>query len=202
MERYDNLTVEQYFLKVVEKNYEEYRRKWSVYFMDTYYQFTDDVLNDTILNCYSTIQRKGLSDTSEQGVMNYVFQALKLNIKREQEYAYNKKRDTSIIDISELLDINDNGDRQLIEKIKRQLFNEFFILKCFEIVEKNFDARTYYCFRLYYIYDKCTYKKLMEMTGIKNCKTLVNKAKKYLQDTLDKQVLHAEFEDMIENSLV
>ena len=56
------------------------------------------------------------------------------------------------------------------------------MIKTLEYVENNFEPIDYHLFRLYYILPKMTYKKLQELTGMKDARTRVVKVAKNLRE--------------------
>lgn len=140
----------------------------------------------------NTYLKIGIKDDSEQGLANYWFKSFLTNIRRESQYSRNAYRDLNI-DASDELDKSFNGDDELKEKIRRHIYDDWLVVTILSIVEKQFDATSFYCFRLYYILPKMTYDKLRKITKVKDCKKRVVTIKTWLKENLDKKLLDKEF---------
>lgn len=163
-------TVADKWLNVINDNYEYIKKGFRMECRKTMTDFDEDIFHDTILNCYKSIQTRGLTDLTEQGMKNYLFKAFKINIKRESVYARNSKRDSMDGDaLNEYLDKID-GTTDTNEKIRRQLFNDWSVIRLLEIVEDNFDSVSFYCFRLKWLMPGMTYDRLRKITKVKDCK--------------------------------
>ena len=85
------------FLNHINSNYTTLKCKFKKYCGDNHLSFNDDIFQESILRCYEAIERKGfLQDSSPYGCESYLFMSLKMNIKRESQYARNMKRDCNI----------------------------------------------------------------------------------------------------------
>lgn len=188
----ENVIQSEKFLMLANKTYEDNKKKWSTHLFERQMDWDEDVYSDTILKVYDYIQKNGIADDSEQGLLNYWFKAFMINIRREKQYSRNAYRDLNV-DATEELDKEFNGDEELEEKKKRHIYDDWLVYNILLIVEKTFDSKSFYCFRLYYLYPKMTYEKLKELTKIKDCKKRVITIKKWLQENLDKGKLMEQF---------
>ena len=169
--------------------YEEYRKKYFKMANDLNYNVNEDMLNDTILSCYNSIARNNLSDTTEQGMRNYLFRAFKVNLNAVSNY---DKRKDVVDDLSALAERYENQGEATYNKIKKQLFDDYSLIYIFEMVENNFDTITFHCFRLKTMVS-CTYQRLREITKVKDCKKRVIKVNKWLRENMTRQDIYNAF---------
>lgn len=169
--------------------YEEYRKKYFKMANDLNYKVSEDMLNDTILSCYNSIARNNLSDTTEQGMRNYLFRAFKVNLNAVSNY---DKRKDVVDDLSALAERYENQGEATYNKIKKQLFDDYSLIYIFEMVENNFDTITFHCFRLKTMVP-CTYQRLREITKVKDCKKRVIKVNKWLRENMTRQDIYNAF---------
>ena len=158
--------------------------------------WSEDLFQDTLLKCYDSICRNGLRDTSELGCLNYFFMSFKTNIIRETQYAYNKLRDTNI-DNDIIKDLyEDYCNNNLLteeEKIKQDLYQDFILQYILTKVEENFPLVDYRLFSIKMFY-KCTYKRLKELTHIKDVKKRLQTIQDWLKNNIDRHQIDDEFE--------
>ena len=177
------------WLKYIGTIYEEYRMKYFKMANNLNYNVNEDMLNDTILACYNSIARNNLSDTTEQGMRNYLFRAFKVNLNAVSNY---DKRKDDVDDLSSLAEQYENQGEATYNKIKKQLFDDYSLIYILEQVENNFDALTFNVFRLKTMLP-CTYQKLREITKVKDCKKRVVKVNKWLRENISKKEIYNAF---------
>ena len=177
------------WLQYIGTIYEEYRMKYFKMANDLNYNVNEDMLNDTILACYNSIARNNLSDTTEQGMRNYLFRAFKVNLNAISNY--DKRRDF-VDDLSSLAERYENQGEATYNKIKKQLFDDYSLIYILEQVENNFDTITFHCFRLKTMLP-CTYQRLREITKVKDCKKRVVKVNKWLRENMTRQDIYNAF---------
>ena len=166
--------------------YEEYRMKYFKMANDLNYNVNEDMLNDTILACYNSIARNNLSDTTEQGMRNYLFRAFKVNLNAISNY---DKRKDVVDDLTALAEQYENQGEATYNKIKKQLFEDYSVIYLLNKVEDNFDTISFHCFRLKTMLP-CTYQRLREITKVKDCKKRVVKIMKWLRENItEKEIL-------------
>lgn len=186
------------FLNYVNSNYKYLKRHLQSWAYNTHRTFDDDIFQDTIIKIYNLIEKKGkVNDSSDRGFECYFFMAYKQNLAREQEYARNKLRD----DNSNLSEQHEQFKSQQMtpeEKVLSDARKDFTIRYLLNKVEENFDMVTFRLFRIKLFYG-CTYKKLVEMTKIRDSKQRVSKVNKWLKDNVTKQEVNKAFEDYINN---
>ena len=174
------------WLQYIGTIYEEYRMKYFKMANDLNYNVNEDMLNDTILACYNSIARNNLSDTTEQGMRNYLFRAFKVNLNAVSNY---DKRKDVVDDLSALAEQYENQGEATYNKIKKQLLEDYSLIYILEQVENNFDTITFHCFRLKTMLP-CTYQRLREITKVKDCKKRVVKIMKWLRENItEKEIL-------------
>ena len=178
------------WLQYIGTIYEEYRMKYFKMANDlNYNNVNEDMLNDTILACYNSIARNNLSDTTEQGMRNYLFRAFKVNLNAVSNY---DKRKDVVDDLTALAEQYENQGEATYNKIKKQLFEDYSLIYILEQVENNFDTITFYCFRLKTMLP-CTYQRLREITKVKDCKKRVVKVNKWLRENMAIQDIYNAF---------
>ena len=176
------------WLQYIGTIYEEYRMKYFKMANDlNYNNVNEDMLNDTILACYNSIARNNLSDTTEQGMRNYLFRAFKVNLNAISNY---DKRKDVVDDLTALAEQYENQGETTYNKIKKQLFEDYALIYILEQVENNFDTITFNVFRLKTMIEKCTYQRLRDITKVRDCKKRVVKVMKWIRENItEKEIL-------------
>ena len=175
------------WLQYIGTIYEEYRKKYFKMANDLNYKVNEDVLNDTILACYNSIARNNLSDTTEQGMRNYLFRAFKVNLNAVSNY---DKRKDVVDDLTALAEQYEFQGEATYNKIKKQLFEDYALIYILEQVENNFDTISFNVFRLKTMLEKCTYQKLRDITKVRDCKKRVVKVMKWIRENItEKEIL-------------
>ena len=177
------------WLQYIGTIYEEYRMKYFKMANDLNYKVNEDMLNDTILACYNSIARNNLSDTTEQGMRNYLFRAFKVNLNAKSTY---DKRKGVVDDLSALAEQYENQGEATYNKIKKQLFEDYSLIYILEMVENNFDTISFNVFRLKTMLP-CTYQKLREITKVKDCKKRVVNVMKWVRNNITKKEILTNF---------
>ena len=177
------------WLQYIGTIYEEYRMKYFKMANNLNYNVNEDMLNDTILACYNSIARNNLSDTTEQGMRNYLFRAFKVNLNAISNY---DKRKDVVDDLSALAEQYENQGEATYNLIKKQLFNDYSLIYILEQVENNFDTITFHCFRLKTMLP-CTYQRLREITKVRDCKKRVVNVMKWVRNNITRQDIYNAF---------
>ena len=177
------------WLQYIGTIYEEYRKKYFKMANDLNYNVKEDMLNDTILSCYNSIARNNLSDTTEQGMRNYLFRAFKTNLNATSSY---DKRKDIVDDLTALAEQYENQRETTYNKIKKQLLEDYSLIYILEQVENNFDTISFYCYRLKTMLP-CTYQRLREITKIKDCKKRVVNVMKWVRNNITKKEILTNF---------
>ena len=177
------------WLQYIGTIYEEYRMKYFKMATQLNYNVNEDMLNDTILACYNSIARNNLSDTTEQGMRNYLFRAFKVNLNAISNY---DKRKDVVDDLTALAEQYETQGEATYNKIKKQLFEDYSLIYILEQVENNFDTITFNVFRLKTMLP-CTYQRLREITKVKDCKKRVVNVMKWVRNNITKKEILTNF---------
>ena len=177
------------WLQYIGTIYEEYRMKYFKMANDLNYKVNEDMLNDTILACYNSIARNNLSDTTEQGMRNYLFRAFKVNLNAISNY---DKRKDIVDDLSALAEQYEFQGEATYNKIKKQLFEDYALIYILEQVENNFDTISFNVFRLKTMLP-CTYQRLREITKVKDAKKRVVNVMKWVRNNITKKEILTNF---------
>lgn len=184
------------FINTVNDNYETIKKELQSYCDSVGEKFDEDIFQDTIIKCYTLIDKNGeMKDSSYQGCKNFMFQAFKRNLKREQQYARNQKRDANITNLSKHNEVYLNSKLTSEEKLKSDLYKDFATLYLMKKVEEQFDGEHFYLFRLK-TFTNMTYAQLSEKTGIKGCRQKVVDVKNWLKDNVKQQDIKDEFDEI------
>ena len=177
------------WLQYIGTIYEEYRKKYFKMANDLNYNVKEDMLNDTIIACYNSIARNNLSDTTEQGMRNYLFRAFKVNLNAVSNY---DKRKDIVDDLTALAEQYENQGETTYNKIKKQLFEDYSVIYLLNKVEDNFDTISFHCFRLKTMLP-CTYQRLREITKVKDAKKRVVNVMKWVRNNITKKEILTNF---------
>ena len=165
-------------------------------------QYSEDALNDTVIQVHKIIQKKGkLDDMSDNGIMRYFVRSYVNNLRMEKRYAYHKKRDYNITQE----EFNDRYEQSLSskrDKIIKDLLEDFSVLYIMKLVELNFPPEQLYLYKLKMICNK-TYKQIHDETSIKKSRDKIIEVNKWVKNNLTRDVIKKEFfdiyGDLIEN---
>lgn len=189
------------FINTINDHYETVKKELQSYCDSVGERFDEDIFQDTILKCYTLIDKNGeMKDSSYQGCKNFMFQAFKRNLKREQQYARNQKRDANVTNLSKFNEIYLNSKLTQEEKLKSDLYKDFATLYLMKRVEEEFDDEHFYLFRLK-TFSNMTYAQLSEKTGIKGCRQKVVDVKNWLKENVTTKEIKDEFEEIYGNLL-
>lgn len=184
------------FINTVNDNYSTIKKELQSYCDSVGEKFDEDIFQDTIIKCYTLIDKNGeMKDSSYQGCKNFMFQAFKRNLKREQQYARNQKRDGNVTNLSKHNEVYLNSKLTQEEKLKSDLYKDFATLYLMKKVEEQFDGEHFYLFRLK-TFTNMTYAQLAEKTGIKGCRQKVVDVKNWLKDNVKQQDIKDEFDEI------
>lgn len=185
------------FINYISDHYNQLYYKYRQFCKEKDYQWDEDIFQDTIVNCYSAITKKGkLQDTSNQGIENYFFKSFKMNLMREKQYARNQKRDLNVeaddVDVMYEEWCNNNKE-DARTKILSDMWKDFSCLYIMMLVEDNWDDEHFYLFRLKHLCNM-TYKQLTDKTGIKGVRQKILDVKQWLKDNLTKEDINKAFQ--------
>ena len=184
------------FINTINDHYETVKKELQSYCDSVGEKFDEDIFQDTILKCYLLVEKNGeMKDSSYQGCKNFMFQAFKRNLKREQQYARNQKRDANVTNLSKHNEVFLNSKLTQEEKLKSDLYKDFATLYLMKRVEEEFDTEHFYLFRLK-TFTNMTYAQLSEKTGIKGCRQKVVDVKNWLKENVTTKEIKDEFDSI------
>ena len=197
----DNTAVTAYFT-CISQNYNNIRQICNDVCKRNKEQYSEDALNDTVIQIHKIIQKKGkLDDMSDNGIMRYFVRSYVNNLRMEKRYAYHKKRDYNITQE----EFNDRYEQSLSskrDKIIKDLLEDFSVLYIMKLVELNFPPEQLYLYKLKMICNK-TYKQIHDETKIKKSRDKIIEVNKWVKQNLTRDVIKKEFfdiyGDLIEN---
>ena len=147
-------------------------------------EWDEDTFHLTLLK---TLEKKQLHDMSDQGILNYIFKAFRINTLRERQYPYNARR--SVMD--ELPDKSDTSPEEREQRIESEVLSDMMATRLLEIVERNFDPDHYNAFRLKSMTDM-TYKQLEAKTGLTRTRRMVKEVRDWLRENITEDMLKME----------
>ena len=197
----DNTAVTAYFT-CISQNYNNLKQVCKDVCKRNKEQYSEDSLNDTVIQVHKIIQKKGkLDDMSDNGIMRYFVRSYVNNLRMEKRYAYHKKRDYNITQE----EFNDRYEQSLSskrDKIIKDLLEDFSVLYIMKLVELNFPPEQLYLYKLKIICNK-TYKQIHDETRIKKSRDKIIEVNKWVKHNLTRDVIKKEFfdiyGDLIEN---
>ena len=157
--------------------------------------FDEDILNDTVIQLYKIIEKKGrLNDMSEDGINRYFVRSYINNLRCQKRYAYVKKRDNNIStdDFNQALE---NTKTSRMQKIANDLLEDFSVLYIMKQVELNFSSEHLYLYKLKYLSNK-TYKQIHDETKIKKSREKIIEVNKWVKKNLSREIIRKEFNDI------
>lgn len=190
------------FLDWVGNNYDFLIQHFKAYYANKRQKFDVDVFSNTYLKLYEVICKNGIKDSTEKGMLDYLFMAVRNNVIRESQYIRNKNR--SEIGEEETLEhvydvwFNENNDIADV-KVINDLYKDFAALYLAKAVEKQFDDVSFFLWRIKHFSRKMTYKQLAEITEIKNARTYVNTVNQWLKENVSKQEIKEAFLKWLES---
>ena len=174
------------FNEVIGAHYLEYQRKMKQWCFQNATTFEEDVLQDTYYKCVDIISRKGLKDKTEQGCLNYFFQAFKKNTYQEHLQKSKKLIDSNIDPFSLLLE--DEDLRELDEY--RSQVTDLTIQAILQEIRENFEEIDYHIFRLRYLFQVdgkfLNYKQIKQITKIPDARKRLMRMYAHIREVVDK----------------
>ena len=197
----DNTAVTAYFT-CISQNYNNLKQVCKDVCKRNKEQYSEDALNDTVIQVHKIIQKKGkLDDMSDNGIMRYFVRSYVNNLRMEKRYAYHKKRDYNITQ-EEFNDRYEQSMSSKRDKIIKDLLEDFSVLYIMKLVELNFPPEQLYLYKLKMICNK-TYKQIHDETRIKKSRDKIIEVNKWVKNNLTRDVIKKEFfdiyGDLIEN---
>ena len=198
----EELKPEDVYFTCINQNYNNIRQICNDVCKRNREQYSEDALNDTVIQVHKIIQKKGkLDDMSDNGIMRYFVRSYVNNLRMEKRYAYHKKRDHNITQD----EFNDRYEQSLSskrDKIIKDLLEDFSVLYIMKLVELNFPPEQLYLYKLKMICNK-TYKQIHDETKIKKSRDKIIEVNKWVKNNLTRDVIKKEFMsiygDLLEN---
>lgn len=191
------------FLNHINNHYLELKNKYFKFCQEKQYTWDEDIFSDTIIKCYESIVKRGIKDKSAYGIESYFFKAFKNNIMNERRYSRNKKRDNNITsdNINEVYEEYYNRTQNpAMTKIISDLYSDFSILYIMSKVEDQFDAESFYLFRVKTLCN-LTFRQLAEKTKIKASRRKVIEVMRWVKQNITKEeikkVFYAMYGDLL-----
>ena len=188
----EELKPEEIYFKIVGDKYDELRQICKDVCIRNKEKYSEDILNDTVLQVHKIILKKGkLDDMSENGIMRYFVRSYVNNLRCEKRYAYVKKRDVNITQ-EEFNERYDNSQTSRMEKIIKDLLEDFSVLYIMKLVELNFPQEY---FNLYKMKTLCgmTYKQIHDKTKIKKSRDKIIAVNNWVKENLTRDIIKKEF---------
>lgn len=187
----DNTAVTAYFT-CISQNYNNLKQVCKDVCKRNKEQYSEDALNDTVIQVHKIIQKKGkLDDMSDNGIMRYFVRSYVNNLRMKKRYAYHKKRDYNITQE----EFNDRYEQSLSskrDKIIKDLLEDFSVLYIMKLVELNFPPEQLYLYKLKMICNK-TYKQIHDKTRIKKSRDKIIEVNKWVKQNITRDVIKNEF---------
>ena len=198
----EELKPEDVYFTCLNKNYNNLKQVCKDVCKRNKEQYSEDALNDTVIQVHKIIQKKGkLDDMSDNGIMRYFVRSYVNNLRMEKRYAYHKKRDYNITQ-EEFNDRYEQSISSKRDKIIKDLLEDFSVLYIMKLVELNFPPEQLYLYKLKMICNK-TYKQIHDETKIKKSRDKIIEVNKWVKQNLTRDVIKKEFfdiyGDLIEN---
>ena len=186
------MTSEQIYFNVLTNNYNNLQQICKDVCKRNGEKYSEDTLNDTVLQIHKIIQKKGsLDDMSERGILNYFTRSYVNNLRMEKRYAYIKKRDHNITQE----EFNERYEKSMSskqEKIIKDLLEDFSVLYIMKLVELNFDTEHFYLYKLKMLCNQ-TYKQIHDKTHIKKSRDKIIEVNKWVKQNLTRDIIKKEF---------
>lgn len=182
------------------ENINEQRTKLKAYCWHNRLTYDDDIFYNTYLNVYEKIASSGIRDATPEGFDKYFFLAFKNNTLREEQYCRNRLRNNDLIDINRAYETYYNkNERPAKEKILSDLRTDFYVNYLFIRLEnaEEINPIDMYCFKVKNLLEGVTYKKLVQITSIKDARTRVLRCKRWLQENVKKEEIEKAFETFL-----
>ena len=182
------------------ENINEQRTKLKAYCWHNRLTYDDDIFYNTYLNVYEKIASSGIRDATPEGFDKYFFLAFKNNTLREEQYCRNRLRNNDLIDINRAYEKYVNSTKTTArEKILSDLRTDFYVNYLFIRLEnaEEIDPVDMYCFKVKNLLEGVTYKKLVQITSIKDARTRVLRCKRWLQENVKKEEIEKAFDEFL-----
>lgn len=146
--------------------------------------FDEDTFQETFIKVAEIILKRGLKDTTEQGILNYVFTSFKFNTYQTHLQESKQLKDYNINPFDlEIEDIPYNEDNvQYADMAAHYIFKK---------IKEVFDATTVAIWRLRYMVtidnQELNYKKIKQMTGIEDTRRRIVMVNKWIRENISQK---------------
>ena len=189
------MTQNEIYFECLQQNHNNLRQICKDVCLKNKEQFSEDIFNDTVIQIYNIIQKKGqLDDMSCDGIMRYFVRSYVNNQHCELRYAYKKKRDLNITP-EQFNEAHESSLSSKQEKIIKDLREDFSVLYIMKMVELNFDAEHYHLYKLKTLCNK-TYSQIHKMTGIKKSREKILEVMNWVRENLSREIIENEFREI------
>lgn len=183
------MTDEYIFKQFINTNYEYIRQHIIAFCMDQHYKWEEDIFHDTLMKCIDLVERNGLKDSSDQGIMNYIFKAYKFNTMRERQYCRVTKRDNNVTDINGAYEDYLSHSISAEDKVTGDLYTDFsamYLAAAAEDAMMNgaLTPEEFHLWRFKTFMPSLTYNALERMTKSKGVRNKVKKVRQWLKDNV------------------
>lgn len=169
------------FYSIINNQYVEFGKKMKQFCFLNHIDYDEDTLQDTVLKVCEKIKKKGIKDTSEQGMMNYLFTSFKFNTYQSHLQNQKKKIDDNI----------NLNDLEIIYNPYKKENEEISTIKCNYIkeqVQQYFDLISYSVWRLRYFSridgKEPNYKKIKEITKVNDVRRRIVMINKWIRTNI------------------
>lgn len=175
------------FIQYINSNYDYLQQHLIAFCLDQHYKWEEDIFHDTLLKCIDLVERNGLKDSSDQGIMNYIFKAYKFNTMRERQYCRVTKRDNNVTDINGAYEDYLSNSLNAEDKVTGDLYTDFsamYLAAAAEDAMMNgaLTPEEYHLWRFKTFLPSLTYNALEQMTKSKGVRNKVKKVRQWLKD--------------------
>lgn len=183
------MTDEYIFKQYIDNNYDYIRQHIIAFCLDQHYKWEEDIFHDTLLKCIDLVERNGLKDSSDQGIMNYIFKAYKFNTMRERQYCRVTKRDNNVTDINGAYEDYLSHSISAEDKVTGDLYVDFsamYLAAAAEDAMMNgaLTPEEFHLWRFKTFLPSLTYNALEQMTKSKGVRNKVKKVRQWLKDNV------------------
>lgn len=188
------------FISAVSICYQEMKLKMRRYCQLTNIEWDEDVFSDTIVKCYNTIEKQGnLQDNTSGGCLSYLFKSFVTNIKRDKQYARQKKKDDNSNLQAKYEDYLERTQMTPDEKVLQDTKKDFSIFYVMLKVQEQFDDEHFHLFNLKHL-GNLTYKQLQEKTKAKAIRQKVSTVKKWIKENISKEEIDKAFDGFMSST--
>lgn len=169
------------FYEVIERNYIGFKKKMKQFCFLNHITYNEDTLQDTIIKVAEMIIKRGLKDTTEKGIMGYVFSSFKFNSYQTHQQKSKQLKNDNIdpFDLNIIDEPYDEAPAQYADMASKYILTK---------IKEEFDPISVGIWRLRYIVsingEQLNYKKIKEMTKIEDTRRRIVMINKWIRDNI------------------